>query len=175
MQMYGDFSPPSKQLSQRWPAFETACSKHKYQDRRACVLILHKFMLSAVAETGGAELGGGVCLSSFHDFLSTLRSLVVPPLERRRRRSLSSSVSLPPPSSAASRCDPGPSAPDSFCFPHLPREPASEEVRGVGGVKRSCWREKRGSRRRLRAAAAGKRREFESSSHRPEQRGGWGR
>lgn len=124
---------------------------------------------------GGAELGGEVCLSSFHDFLSTLRSLVGTPLERRRRRSLPSSVSLPPPSSAASRCDPGPSAPDSFCFPHLPREPASEEVRGVGGVKRSCWREKRGSRRRLRAAAAGKRREFESSSHRPEQRGGWGR
>lgn len=31
---------------------------------------------------GGAEVGGGECLSSFHDFPSTLRSLIVPPLER---------------------------------------------------------------------------------------------
>lgn len=30
---------------------------------------------------GGAEVEGGGCLSSFHDFLSTLRSLIVPPLE----------------------------------------------------------------------------------------------
>lgn len=60
MQMYGDFSPPPEQLSQRWPAFESACSKHKYQDRRACVLILRKFMLSAVAETGGGDGGWGV-------------------------------------------------------------------------------------------------------------------
>lgn len=64
MQMYGDFSPPPKQRSQRWPAVETACSKHKYQDGRACVLILHKFMLSNVAETEGVDVGGWECLSA---------------------------------------------------------------------------------------------------------------
>lgn len=141
MQMHGDFSPPPKQVSQHWPASKTACSKPKYQDGRPGVSIHQKFMLSAVADTRGSGV-----LRSFHEILSLFRSLV----GTQRHRCLSSPVWPLLPSSAAPHCDPGPTAPDSFCFPHLP----SEESREVAG-------EKRESRRRLRApAAVGKRKRF---------------
>lgn len=89
-------------------------------------------MLSAVAETRGEGWWGGV--GSHH-------------------RTLFSSIWLRLPSSATPHCDPGPSTADSFCFPHLPGEAASEESREVAG-------EKRGSRRRLKTVAAGKRKGF---------------
>lgn len=73
--------------------------------------------------------GGSVCLPSFHDFPSTFRSLAVPPSE-------CAAAPFPPPFRSRRQVPPRLAVilvhllPDSFCFPHLPREPASEEVRG---------------------------------------------
>lgn len=121
MQMHADFSPPPEQLSQRWPASDTACSKHKISGRtRVC------FDPSQIyAPSCGGDQEGGGCSALVSTKLCLCSEAL---LERHATAPFPPRFWLLLPISAAPRCDPGPSASRLLLF-----SPSAQRV-GVRGV-----------------------------------------